>query len=120
MRKAAVTEKVTDEPLAVKPAKTPKVKKSAAPIHPVKEVITTDSSLIISEENVALVEQQLDLVLGEVHVDENPAKVGLVVEQPCRPFVLRQRTQHLVERPFGFNVGLAVFDQAGDPFGIEP
>ncbi|OYW75148.1 MAG: hypothetical protein B7Z37_14705 [Verrucomicrobia bacterium 12-59-8] len=53
LRKAAVTEKVTDEPLAVKPVKAPKVKKSAAPVHPVEEVIKVDSTLIISEENVA-------------------------------------------------------------------
>jgi hypothetical protein len=58
LRKAAVTEKVTDEPLAVKPVKAPKVKKSTAPAQPVEEVFKPDSSLIISEENGANIEPE--------------------------------------------------------------
>ncbi len=59
LRKVVATEKVTDAPLAVKPVKAPKVKKSTAPVHPNEEVITTDSSLIINEEYVANVEPEL-------------------------------------------------------------
>jgi hypothetical protein len=59
LRKAAVTEKVTDEPLAPKPVKAPKVKKSAAPVHPVNEVIKTDSPLIVSEENAPNIELEV-------------------------------------------------------------
>jgi hypothetical protein len=80
LRKAAVTEKVTDEPLAVKPAKAPKVKKSAAPLHPVEEVIKSDSSLIISEEivvNVAPAAVENDTMPVEVVVESQS-----VVEEP--------------------------------------
>lgn len=59
LRKAAVTEKVTDEPLAPKPVKAPKVKKSTAPTHPVDEVIKIDSPLIVSEEKVAIIEPEV-------------------------------------------------------------
>jgi hypothetical protein len=80
LRKAAVTEKVTDEPLAVKPTKAPKVKKSAAPIHPVEEVIKPDSSLIISEEIV------VNVVPEAVENDTMPVEVVVesqsVVEEP--------------------------------------
>lgn len=58
LRKAAVTEKVTDEPLAVKPVKAAKVKKSTAPVHPVEEVIKADASLIISKENAVIIEPE--------------------------------------------------------------
>ncbi|WP_422314881.1 hypothetical protein [Prosthecobacter sp.] len=80
LRKAAVTEKVTDEPLAPKPVKAPKVKKSAAPVHPAEEVIKTDSSLIISEENVAHIETEVvenvtapaEVVVESLSVVEEP------------------------------------------------
>ncbi|MCX6847528.1 MAG: hypothetical protein NTY98_01270 [Verrucomicrobia bacterium] len=56
LRKAAVTEKVTDGPLAPKPVKAPKVKKSIASSHSVEEVIKPHSSLITNEEIVATIE----------------------------------------------------------------
>ncbi|WP_395732530.1 hypothetical protein [Prosthecobacter sp.] len=72
LRKAAVTEKVTDEPLAPKPAKAPRVKKTAAPDHPVDQVIKAVSPLIISEEIVANIEPEV--------VGNAPLPAELVVE----------------------------------------
>lgn len=80
LRKAAVAEKVTDEPLAVKPVKTPKVKKSTAPPPPVEEVIITDSSLNISEKYAASLEPE---VIENVTVSaELAVESQRVVEEP--------------------------------------
>lgn len=72
LRKAAVTEKVTDEPLAPKPVKAPRVKKSAPPAHPVDEVNITNSSLIISEEKLT--------GIGQMVVENVTAPTEQVVE----------------------------------------
>jgi hypothetical protein len=80
LRKAAVTEKVTDEPLAVKPVKAPKVKKSAMPVHAITEVIKADSSLVISEENAVNIEP--DIVENVRMPAELVVESQSVVEEP--------------------------------------
>lgn len=80
LRKAAVTEKVTYEPLAVTPVKAPRVKKSAAPAHPVEAVIKPASPLIISEENRANIEPEaVENVTMPAEVAVEPQSV---VEEP--------------------------------------
>lgn len=80
LRKAAVTEKVTNEPLAVKPVKAPKVKKSTAPSQPAEEVIKPASSLIISEENMTNIEP--DIVESITMPAEFVTESQSVVEDP--------------------------------------
>jgi hypothetical protein len=104
LRKAAVTEKVTDEPLAVKPVMAPKVKKSAAPVRPVKEVIKADSTLIISEENVANIEPEFVeniMMPAEVVVESQSVVEEPQVSAPAAPEEVAVAEPEMVhEAPF--------------------
>lgn len=73
LRKAAVNENVTDEPSEAKLVRSPKVKKSAAPVQPVEETIITESSPIISEEIATGVESEgvENVTLTTEHVVES-------------------------------------------------